>query len=353
MIQQPRKTIAVVNATGRQAASLIRVASAVGFAVRGQVHSLQGIIAKELQGLENVTLIEGPLLNNVPLMDTLFKGAHLAFINTTSQAGDEVEIGRALANAAKRAATIQHYIYSSMPDHSAHGQWPALPLWSCKFTVENYIRQLALPATFVYAGIYNNNFTSLPYPLFQMELQSNGSFEWRAPFHPDVPLPWLDAEHDVGPALLQIFKDGPKRWSGHQIALTFETLSPNQVCAAFSRALGRRCRYRHVPKIEIKVPIPTGYKEQLEGIEILFGQLRAPYYPQPEFNSPAVGSPKGLGPANGKGAGAGVMQGPGGVVSLRVTDEARHLWQGWRDMEEYAREVFPVEEEANGLDWML
>jgi hypothetical protein len=108
-----------------------------------------------------------------------------------------------------------------------------------------------------------------------------------------------------------------------------------------------------VPKIEIKVKIPSGYREQLESLELLFGECEAPYFPQPEFSQPAAGSPKGLGPAGGKGAGAGMMQGPGGVVSLRVTDEARHLWQGWRDMEEYAREVFPVEEEANGLDWML
>lgn len=210
------KTIAVVNATGRQAASLIRVASAVGYLVRAQVHSLKGIIAQELQSLPNVTLFQGPLLDNDPLMDTLFHGAQLAFINTTSQAGDEVAIGRALADAAKRAGTIQHYIYSSMPDHSVHGPWPPVPLWAPKFTVENYVRQLELPATFVYAGIYNNNFTSLPYPLFQMELMSDGSFEWHAPFDPDVPLPWLDAEHDVGPTLLQIFKDGPKRWLGHR-----------------------------------------------------------------------------------------------------------------------------------------
>lgn len=216
MTQQPTKTIAVVNATGRQAASLIRVASAVGFHVRGQVHSLKGIIAAELQSLPNVTLIEGSLANNPGLMDELFRGAQLAFINTVSQAGDEVAIGRALADAAKRAGTIQHYIYSSMPDHSVYGPWPALPLWACKFTVENYVRQLGLPCTFVYAGIYNNNFTSLPYPLFQMELQPDGSFEWRAPFPEDMPLPWLDAEHDVGPALLQIFKDGPQKWHGHR-----------------------------------------------------------------------------------------------------------------------------------------
>jgi hypothetical protein len=213
---QQRKTIAVVNATGRQAASLIRVASAVGHNVRAQIHSLKGIIAEELQGLPNVTLFQGSLLNNTALMDTLFQGANLAFINTTSQMGDEVAIGKALADAAKRAGTIQHYIYSSMPDHSVHGPWPPVPLWAPKFTVENYVRQLGLPATFVYAGIYNNNFTSLPYPLFQMELMPDGSFEWHAPFDPDTPLPWLDAEHDVGPALLQIFKDGPKKWHGHR-----------------------------------------------------------------------------------------------------------------------------------------
>lgn len=31
---------------------------------------------------------------------------------------------------------------------------------------------------------------------------------------------------------------------------------------------------------------------------------------------------------------------------------ALELWEGYRDMEEYAREVFPVEEAANGLTWM-
>lgn len=78
------------------------------------------------------------------------------------------------------------------------------------------ILQIGILATFVYAGIYNNNFTSFPYPLFCMKLQPDTGFRWTAPFHPDQPLPWLDAEHDVGPAILQIFKDGPRKWSGHR-----------------------------------------------------------------------------------------------------------------------------------------
>ncbi|KAI5284244.1 hypothetical protein KEM54_001489, partial [Ascosphaera aggregata] len=181
-------TIALVNGTGRQAASIIRVVSAVGYQVRAQVHTLAGVIPQELSALPNVQLLKGPLLDpatgapNHALIHELFDGATLAFTNTTSQAGDEVAIGKALVDAAVRAGTVQHFIYSSMPDHAVYNPaWPSLPLWSGKFAVENYIRSLTsgggnggkLAATFVYAGIYNNNFTSLPYPLFCMDLQED------------------------------------------------------------------------------------------------------------------------------------------------------------------------------------
>ena len=211
------KTVAIINGTGRQAASLIRTLSAIGWAARVQVWSREGLVAEELAQLPNVQLFEGHLLDNQPLIDALFDGANLAFINSISQAGDEVKIGKAIAKAAKKSGRCQHFIYSSMPDHSTHNpKWPALPLWACKFTVENYIRQLGLPSTFVYTGTYNNNFTSLPYPLFCMEFKDDGTLEWKAPFHADTKIPWLDAEHDVGPAVLQIFKDGPAKWNGHR-----------------------------------------------------------------------------------------------------------------------------------------
>ena len=67
-----QKTIAVVNGSGRQAASLIRVASAVGFGVRAQIHDRTGLVAEELSQLPNVTLLEGPLLGNTALIDNLF-----------------------------------------------------------------------------------------------------------------------------------------------------------------------------------------------------------------------------------------------------------------------------------------
>lgn len=347
-MSSPNKTIAVINASGRQAASVIRVATAVGYHVRAQLRNLEGVVATEVSTNPNVTVFVGELYTrlkpseankdvtqngplsgvgvNHDLISNLFRGAQLAFINTTFY-GDELQIGKSLADAAKRAG-VQHYVYSSMPDHAAYNpSWPSLPLWAAKHKVEEYVRELGLPATFVYTGIYNNNFTSLLYPLFCMELQDDGSFTWQAPFHGDVKLPWLDAEHDVGPAILQIFKDGISKWRGERVALAYEYLTPKEACAVFSRGVGRSVRYVRGP-IEIKVRIPTGYREQLEALEKLF----PPDEQDPKKQPPYFGDME---------------------LEKSCPAEALELWEGPRGLEEYAREMFPLEEEANGLSWML
>ena len=314
----PTKTLATINSTGRQAASLVRAASAVGWHVRAQLRNHEGLVAEELASLPNVELFEGDLAGpeRSQLLLGLFAGAKIAFINTTHW-GDEVAIGKACADAAKRAG-VAHFIYSSMPDHSTFDpDWRALPMWATKFAIENYVRQISIPATFVYTGIYNNNFTSLPYPLFQMELQDDGSFEWHAPFHPNDPLPWLDAEHDTGPALLQIFKMGPQHWTGQRVTLAFERLSPLQCCARFARGVGRPVRYVRGP-IKFAVSVPSGYREQLDILQEVLGDRRAPYF------------------------------GP----QLEYPREGRSIWEGYRGIEEYAREAFPIEEYANGMRWM-
>lgn len=330
--QEAKPTVAVINSSGRQAASFIRVASAVGYHVRAQLRNLEGIVANEVSALPHVQTFVGELYTdvesgapNLELIDELFQGAQVAFINTTFW-GDEVAIGKACADAAKRHH-VKHYIYSSMPDHAHENPaWPSVPLWSAKNKVENYVRQIGLPATFLYTGIYNNNFTSLPYPLFQMELQKDGSFVWQAPFHPHVPLPWLDADHDVGTAVLQLIKDGTDTWLNQRIMLAFEMLSPVEACRAFAKGVGRPVRYIHGP-IGIQVHIPTGYREQLEAVETMYELGKE----DPKLQPPYFGS---------------------NYLELSCPGEALALWEGYRGLEEYAREDFIIEEWNNGLRWM-
>jgi hypothetical protein len=158
------------------------------------------------------------------------------------------------------------------------------------------------------------------------------------------------------------------------IALAFENLTPIQVCQAFERALNRSCNYVFDRHIEVKVKIPNGYREQLSGLEILFGEYNAPYFPGPEFDySPSHTAVRqrddsddtiranGI-PSGGVGVGIGLSRrrsseatatGKKELRPKKLTQEARELWAGYRGIEEYAREVFPVEEEANGKTWMI
>lgn len=237
--------IALTNATGRQSASLARSASAVGYHIAAHITSSKysPLVASEIAALPDTTIHNGQL-SSLDLQAALFKGADIAFINTTSF-DNELEVGKACADAAKKAG-VKYIIYSSMPDHGAAEQaeskgWHGLPQYRDKWKVEEYIRTLNIQATYVYTGIYYNNFTSLPYPLFCLREvpwqeveewegdwqddwveekdgeETKGKkcgFEWQAPFPPDAKLPWLDTEHDFGPAVLQIFIDGPEKWGG-------------------------------------------------------------------------------------------------------------------------------------------
>jgi hypothetical protein len=103
------------------------------------------------------------------------------------------------------------------------------------------------------------------------------------------------------------------------VPLAFSIMTPNQVCKAFSRGLGRQVQYRRGP-IMINVPTPAGYREHLSALAYTLGEKGTAYFgPELEKDCPRV---------------------------------ALELWEGNRDIEEYAREVFPVEEAANGLTWM-
>ena len=116
-IHMPSRVLVAVNATGRQAASVCRVASAIGYEVRAHVSQKDHPVARELNALDHVAVIEGSLADQ-KFVAGLFVGAHRAFINTLTW-GDEVAIGRSLADAAKKAG-IKHYVSKCMSGQCKH-----------------------------------------------------------------------------------------------------------------------------------------------------------------------------------------------------------------------------------------
>jgi hypothetical protein len=96
-------------------------------------------------------------------------------------------------------------------------------------------------------------------------------------------------------------------------------MSPREVVKAFKNGLQRPVHYKRGP-IMINVPTPIGYREHLSALAYTLGEKGAPYF--------------------------------GPDLEPDVPNVALGLWEGNRSMEEYAQEVFPVEEAANGLTWM-
>ena len=146
-----------------------------------------------------------------------------------------------------------------------------------------------------------------------------------------------------------------------------------------TRGLNRPVRYVEGP-IEIKVPIPTGYREQLDALQDLFGGAKvggkgAPYWWEGLFDADVTVSGsstkktrkkgKAVGKQNKNAKGRPVKANDDDDDEAEADDEAelnedeaellrvpRKLWGGWRDIEGYAHDVFPVEERLNGRTWM-
>ena len=133
--------------------------------------------------------------------------------------------------------------------------------------------------------------------------------------------------------------------------IAFDSLDPPAMCAAFARGLNRPVRYVEGP-IEVKVSIPAGYQKQLDALQDLFGGGEvdgkdAPYWWDGIFDADDTEQ-------NGTKSDDASTENEGGDdedpdPNVRV---ARSLWQGWRDIEGYARDTFPVEERLNKRDWM-
>jgi len=238
--------VVVVNATGAQSSSVVRAAAAAGFHVRAQVRSISKPEAQTLAALPNVTLAEGSV-EDTSFVSTLFKDADYAWVNTTFFQQDETALGKSLALAAKEAG-VKHYVYSSLPDHSkfTNGKWRS-PVFAGKFAVEEYIRTLDnFPATFVIVGGYLENYN---YNFWvKVERQEDGSIAMSGKVDPDAKLPSLEVERDLGPAVVNIFKQGTEKWNQKRVPLAFENLSITEIAKRFTEATGIKTTYQQTSK---------------------------------------------------------------------------------------------------------
>ena len=232
-----QKKFFVVGATGQQggavAQSLLRQGQTVRALVReGKQHSEKAEALRK-QGVE---MVLGDMTDQTSL-EKAMSGVDGVFTMTTFfEEGLDVEVqqGKVIAEAAKKV-NAPHLVYSSVG--SAHRN-TGVPHFESKWKVEQHIRQLGIPATFLRPAFFMDNFGTL---MREGILQGN----LIVPMHVQTKLQMVAAT-DIGAfgagALIR-----PKEFIGQGIELAGDDLTMEEVAAHFSRTLNRPVQFTSLP----------------------------------------------------------------------------------------------------------
>ncbi|MGI5240255.1 NmrA family NAD(P)-binding protein [Dactylosporangium sp. CA-139066] len=148
---------------------------------------------------------------------------------------DEVRWGVNVAEAAQ-AAGVAHFVFTSVAGAGRHDSEKVPQNLVSKWRIEQRIAKLDLPATILRPVSFMENYTG-GYHLH------NGTLA--TAFEPDVPQQIM-AVDDVGVFTTLAFAR-PADWIGRAIDLAGDELTPLQIAAAISEAIGRPLPYAQVP----------------------------------------------------------------------------------------------------------
>lgn len=148
-------------------------------------------------------------MNTAEQVTPAVKDAHTVFLVTNyweiNSGNGEIAQGKAVADACKTAG-VKQLVFSSLLDTNkiSNGRLTHIKHFEGKAEIEEYIRQINVPATFVLPGFFASNlFTSI-------RKNEDGSYAWALPGHGDkTQVPIFDVQSDMGkfsPSTINYYK---------------------------------------------------------------------------------------------------------------------------------------------------
>ncbi len=233
---QTRGVVLVTGAAGRQGGAVARLLLACNWPVRALTRDPRKPAARRLAAA-GAQIVKGDL-NDAESLTPALKNVYAVFsVQDFGEHGykGEVRQGKTLADAA-RAHDIQHFIYSSA---AAANDRTGLPFFESKWEVEQYIRELCLPATILRPVAFMENFE---WPHIQAGIR-RGSL--RLPLRSNKPIQ-LIAIDDLALFVLMALKH-PDEYLGQTLELASDELTMPEAAEVFSQIIGRSVRYYSVP----------------------------------------------------------------------------------------------------------
>lgn len=226
------QTILVTGATGQQGGAVAQSLLRQGQKVRVLTRNPDRAAGLVRQGAE---VARGDLADQASLEQAL-QGVDGVFAMTTFlEAGIDAEVqqGIVLADAVKKAK-IKHCVYTSVGSADRN---TGIPHFETKWKIEQHIRELDIPATFLRPVWFMENFGTFSRPSPDGVLM--------LPLRPETKLQMI-AVKDIGEFCAAAFLR-PNEFIGQAIDLAGDELTMPEVTAHLSRTMGRQVRFQQMP----------------------------------------------------------------------------------------------------------
>ncbi|MDB6102532.1 MAG: NmrA/HSCARG family protein [Gammaproteobacteria bacterium] len=260
-----RKLVAVTGASGQQGGGVVRALQASG---QFKVRALTRDSSKHRALAEEVVLAD---MDRPETLEPAFAGAHGVFLVTNYwQPGtDELKQATAAIRAAK-AAGVQHFIWSTLPDVEAisRGKLP-VPHFTGKAKIDRIVTEAGFANhTFVIAPMYYQGLVGALAP----QKQADGSFGWALPIDPTLRTIHMGDISELGNIVTGAFANPDQAGHGEHLPLVGDFLSFNEIVVTLNRQ-GHKFSFKQVPK-ELFVRSFPGAGE----IEAMFAYFQAHTY---------------------------------------------------------------------------
>lgn len=143
---------------------------------------------------------------------------------------------------------MQHLIWSSLYNVAelTNGKFPNVEHFDSKATVEKYIRNLGIPATFFMPGFFMSNIPGASL----RQLPPNNDWTMALPMPFDTPIPCFDAGDDTGKFVKAILTHR-EQVLGKRVLAATDYYTPEQIVAIFKELkpeAGKNAKFVEIPK---------------------------------------------------------------------------------------------------------
>lgn len=251
-----RKVVSVVGATGVQGRSVIdALLKDKEYSVRAITRNTQSEKAKALAS-QGVEVVQADL-NDVDSLIKAFKGSSAIygatdFFEPFAKHGPakavEIEIaqGTNLAKAAAATESLEHYIWSTLPDSRriSSGKY-VIPHFDGKNVIDRYIKSdsaLVAKTTFLWITFYAAN---LQFPMYSPYwIPTAGKYIQIQPTPPDTPIKSIgDTTVNVGIFVKAILAQPDKTLGGRFVLASVEDTTAGNYLQTWAKAQGKAAQY--------------------------------------------------------------------------------------------------------------